>query len=204
MHTRDSFRQAISLASTCESSLSSETLAMEGMSSSRVRHLINNLCSLSESIYSEVGCWKGSTLCSALDGTNALCLGIDNWSQFGGPKGECLSACSRFASNRWWIDDSDCFQSRIANETTVFFYDGAHDYVSQYRALSRFSSNFAKICVVLVDDWNESSVKSASLDFIDDRKSEHEVVDSVILPAAYNGDLSQWWNGLGVFLLRKL
>ena len=60
------------------------------MSGKKTRHFYNNICSMKNSRYLEIGTWKGSTLCSAMCNNKMKCVAIDNWSQFNGPKNEFL------------------------------------------------------------------------------------------------------------------
>ena len=70
-----------------KSKIDEDILDMNGMSGKKTRHFYNNLCSMEDARYLEIGVWKGSTLCSAMcNNENLICLGIDNWSEFGGPK----------------------------------------------------------------------------------------------------------------------
>ncbi|MBT4497522.1 MAG: hypothetical protein HOC74_07365 [Gemmatimonadetes bacterium] len=58
---------------------------LNGMSSPKVRHFLNNLCELPQTRYLEVGCWRGSTLISALYDNHASVnevIAIDNFSEF--------------------------------------------------------------------------------------------------------------------------
>lgn len=84
-HVRTSIRKA----TIGVSKLSGAALAVDGMSSSKVRHLLNNLCSLQGTSYLEIGSYKGSTLVAALvgnEGTLARASAVDDFSQFGGPR----------------------------------------------------------------------------------------------------------------------
>jgi hypothetical protein len=61
-------------------------LGMEGMSSNKVRHFLNNVCNFDREIvinYLEVGVWRGSTFCSAIF-NNCLnyAVAIDNFTEF--------------------------------------------------------------------------------------------------------------------------
>src|SRR5262245_10810342 len=73
-------------------------LDLEGMSGRRYRLFANALIRLIPNPrYLEVGVGAGSTLCSALAGNNIRAVAIDNWSQFGGPRGRLLENLTRFA-----------------------------------------------------------------------------------------------------------
>ena len=70
---------------------------MVGMSGGKYPHFINNLIrGLPNPSYLEVGCWTGSTLCSAISRNRVRATGIDNWSEFGGPKDQFLANVNRF------------------------------------------------------------------------------------------------------------
>ena len=63
--------------------ISDEIKFMSGMSGKKYRYLINNLISFtSNARYLEIGCWAGSTVCSALYGNQAKAVCIDNWLKF--------------------------------------------------------------------------------------------------------------------------
>ena len=74
-------------------------LQLQGMSSRKVRHLLNNLCGMLGAeagddggcAYLEVGTYLGSTLLAALWGNGAVlrsAVAIDNFSEFGGGANE--------------------------------------------------------------------------------------------------------------------
>lgn len=65
--------------------LSREALYINGMSSDKTRHLLNNLASKAHK-YLEIGTWRGSTLIAAKQNNNLqLAVGVDNFSQFTEP-----------------------------------------------------------------------------------------------------------------------
>src|SRR4051812_41711122 len=64
------------------SQLNDAVLGIQGMSSPKVRHFLNNLCTMNDSHYLEIGCWKGSTFVSSLfnnEKTVLSAIAIDNW-----------------------------------------------------------------------------------------------------------------------------
>ncbi len=121
------------------SKLNQEALAIDGMSSPKVRHFLNNLCSLPEANYLEIGCWKGSTLVASLFGNQSSissAVAIDNWSDFGGPKEEFDSNCQIFLSSYpCKFYEEDCFQiapcSLCNNPINIYFYDVDHTSLAQ-------------------------------------------------------------------------
>ena len=110
-HVEDS----LSKADNYESGLTDETLDIEGMSGRKTRHFYNNLCAASDVRYLEIGTWKGSTFCAAMYNNNITCLGVDNWSLFGGPKEEFLQNFNKFKgdNNAAFIEKS-CWEADTA------------------------------------------------------------------------------------------
>ena len=76
------------------------------MSTYAIGHIVNQLCKrLSENqIYLNIGCWKGFTLVSGMIDTNCKVIGVDNFSQFEGPKKDFYSNLSCIYGNI----DLDC------------------------------------------------------------------------------------------------
>ena len=54
------------------------------MSGEKTRHFYNNICSMPDARYLEVGVWKGSSFCSAMCNNTMTCLAIDNWAGVNG------------------------------------------------------------------------------------------------------------------------
>jgi hypothetical protein len=65
------------------SKINEDIKQIDGMSGIKTRHFYNNLLSLDDSRYLEIGTWKGSSVCSAMFGNTQKVLCIDNWSEFG-------------------------------------------------------------------------------------------------------------------------
>ena len=56
---------------------------------------LHNLCEHPNTCYLEIGSWKGSNLCSAMNEDNVL-FGIDNFSQFGNVRNEFYENFNKF------------------------------------------------------------------------------------------------------------
>ena len=53
-----------------ESKINQDILNIEGMTGKKTRHFYNNICNMGDTRYLEVGCWKGSSICSAMINNN--------------------------------------------------------------------------------------------------------------------------------------
>ena len=98
---------AVNNALNHKSNLDEDVLSINGMSSPKVRHLINNICSISGiSHYLEVGTWRGSTLISAISNNKniKMALGVDNFSQFvePHPTTKAWLHCNHNTDNLFW------------------------------------------------------------------------------------------------------
>lgn len=86
---------------------------MDGMTGTKTRHFYNNLLDIEDARYLEIGTWKGSSVCSAMCGNKAKVVCIDNWSEFGGPKGVFLDNFKKHkGENDATFIESDCFTPR--------------------------------------------------------------------------------------------
>lgn len=176
-----------------------------GLSSPKVRRLLNNLCSNPGVIYLEVGTHLGSTFIPALYGNQAFATCIDNWSMDGHTKVDFQANLDRFLPEREVsIIESDAFQvylPLINQPVDVYFYDGAHDRNSQYMAFSYFNSVLADRFVVLIDDVRWPEPREETQRAIKDLK--YKILWERTLPARNTHDPDAWWDGLYVALLEK-
>ena len=201
--TPEYIESCIAEASANQSKCSSEILALEGMSSAKVRHLLNNICSGVGTCYLEVGIWKGATFCAANYGNSIEAVAVDNFSQFGGTREQFLKNFQATIGGVPDLHDIDFrgFPTREDRRFNVFFYDGNHSHEDQRAAITRFTPSLESEFALIVDDWNSQEVQSGTLEGI--AESRVEVVRSWELPANFNGDRDNWWNGLFVALCRK-
>lgn len=191
------------------SQLSPEVLALDGMSSNKVRHLLNNLCSMKGTRYLEIGCFKGSTWVSALYHNEEYAdsvYAIDNWSEFGGPEMEFLTNAGKFLGKfDYRYFSTDCFsldpKKAIHKPVNIYFYDGNHSAIAQEMALTHFNEVLDDIFILVVDDWNWEEVKTGTFSGL--AKLNYQVVYSAELPARFNMDRENWWNGLYIAVIRK-
>ena len=209
-------RTSIRLASMGISKLKNDVLTLEGMSSYKVRHLLNNLGAYEKIHYLEVGSWKGASLCSAIYGnekTMTHAIAIDNFSQFGGTievfENTIQSHISSFQAMTVYNQDAfevdlATLKNRvpIANALSFYFYDGPHDEQDHYNAFMHFNQYFTDVFIVVIDDWNFQETKTGTTRAFEELK--YDIIFKQELPAGYNGDVEHWWNGLFVAVIRKV
>lgn len=195
--------------------LPKEIFQIDGMSTNKTRIFLNSLLEMPNVRYFEIGVWKGSTFVSALYDNNpeyAACL--DDFSQFvpgkPGYSQEFGDPISDFYKNIKLIKtkfdffnaESFSFNKNLfKNKFNIYFYDGKHDHEDQKLALSYYLDSLEDDFIFICDDWNFPQVKTGTKEGIEQTKIE--IHKSWELPANYNGDKQNWWNGLFVAVCSK-
>jgi len=196
------------------SKLINDILNMDGMSGNKTRHLYNNICSLDNANYLEIGTWKGSSFVSALYNNNINAIAIDNWSEFNGPKSEFINNTNRFCSkSNYKFIENDCFKindSDITNfydSVDIYLYDGAHDYQSHKDAITYYSRFLSKYSIIIIDDFRTDSTWEAVKRGTNDGIKESGLIVhhniEIITQSEYTGR-SEYWNGFGLFVCEKI
>ena len=146
-----------------DSNLNHDVYFIDGMSGLAFRCFLHNLCEFPNTRYLEIGCWKGSTLCAAMNDNNIF-LGIDNFSQFGNIRNEFYENFNKFKSKNSHFIESDCFQLNLNLDYTfnVFFFDGDHTLEAHTKSLVYFYDFLDHEFVFIVDDWNWSFVREGT------------------------------------------
>ncbi len=163
--------------------------------------------------YLEVGTYQGKSLVSAMiDNPHRPVFACDSFSQFEGNTFEItqanLAKYGLLDRVRFYdCDFGEIFSpERLPLPVGLYFYDGAHDYDSQYKAIARIEPFLSKEALVFVDDWrfaedSQSHAKAATEQAARDSGGHWMVMHE--LPARFNGDLAMWWNGVGVLSYRR-
>ena len=190
-------------ASNNQSKCSSQVLNIQGMSGIMTRHLYNNICSLSNINYLEIGCNRGSSTISALYKNDmAKATIIDNWSEFGGPKVEFENNVSEFLPNHNITilhEDSFNLQTTITDKFYIYLYDGHHSVDSHKNAITHFWNNLSDHCIIMVDDYNWDMAKEGTLKGLEEVNANIIYMKHVSIPDGQYG----FWNGCGIFLIDK-
>ncbi|ODT63133.1 hypothetical protein ABS71_14725 [bacterium SCN 62-11] len=157
-----------------------------------------------DQIFVNVGVWHGFTyLASLLDNEAKHCVGVDDFSQFGGPEQQFRARFERLRGPRHYfysMDYQDYFRDIHQGKLGAYLYDGDHSYEHQLRGLQIAEPHFAPGCIVLVDDTNWDGARQASLDFVAQSARRYELIFDVrtapnLAPSYWNGYHPTWWNG---------
>jgi hypothetical protein len=150
-----------------------------------------------------VGVWNGFTLLSGMAGNpGKVCIGVDNFSQFGGPKENFLARFEQLKSPKHGFYDMDYkeyFTTHHREQIGFYLYDGDHPYQDQLEGLQRAEPFFGPNCVAMVDDTNTPEPRAATLDFIRTSRNRYTVL--LDATTCQNQHVT-WWNG--VMLLQRV
>lgn len=218
MHMHDKYvqhvKECIEKASSYTSKLADDLVRnLYGMTGFKTRHFYNNLCSIEDARYLEIGTWMGSSLISALyENRHCKATVIDNWSEFGGNMDELNSNIKRFIPHPICcnIINSDCFalNEPLDDKFNIYLYDGAHDEISQRKAITEYYKYLDDIAIIIVDDWNHEPTRIGTFKGLDDVDAnihfQHEIrltQDNTHTPM----DIAKidFWNGIGIFVIEK-
>ena len=183
-------------------------LALDGMSSIKNRHLLNNILDIPDGNYLEIGVHKGSTFISALyKNKHNSAYAIDDWSQFdedGIVKREFLKNCKYFDIRNYLLIEGDCFsvdKNKISYPINVYFYDGYHSIESTSKALTYFYDILDEEFIFIVDDYDWEEPHQGVLQGI--AACDLTIEFEQHLKANCASDKDSWWNGVGILLLKK-
>jgi hypothetical protein len=214
-HIVNSIEKAYNKESKIDSNTSEgkEILDYPGMTGTKTRHLYNNLCSLENVKYLEIGTWYGSSSISAIYKNSIQATFIDNWSQFNGDPNILQNIMSKYTTEpaTYRIIESDCWKvdTSTLESFNIYLYDGGHTEQDHYKALTYYINNLDNLFIFIVDDYNWPEVRDGTLKAIQDLHLHiifrHEIFvspeDSEDMPNHYGKHT--WWNGCGIFLLKK-
>jgi hypothetical protein len=206
--------QSIAKAWEHESRLPPETLEIGGRISPKIRHLLNNLCSLPDTVFLEVGSWRGASFVSALAGNDDTVqwgCAIDSWCKRGGEPEPGYGANERMFDEavarflgaygeRLHKIKQDLFTiASLPMVPTIFYYDADH---TQTEAGTRhFFDMIADTCIVCLDDWSWDYVQAGWREAL--RESDRFVVREWELPTGKSKDTHLWWEGFYVCVLER-
>jgi len=153
-----------------ESKLSDWILSMRGMSGQKYRHLINNLIeTVDDARYLEVGCWTGSTSCSALYKNSVKSYCIDNWIEFGGPRNvfidnmeKCVEESDDLIEIEFEENDFREVKYDQIGKYNIYFFDGPHEENDQYDGIVDTQSALDDEFIFICDDWNWEKVRKGT------------------------------------------
>ena len=101
-----------------------------------------------------VGVWNGFTFLSGVaHNPDITCVGVDNFSEFGGPREAFLERFNRLKSPNhsfYDMDYQEYFKNVHKGKIGFYIYDGGHKYADQLKGLQIAEPYFSDNCIILV------------------------------------------------------
>lgn len=213
MITTDNIKYCIDKAESLTSKLPTSVSERPGMSSRKIRHLLNNFCALSDARYLNIGLCSGSSFWSAIYHNNVKATGID-WFRNDTTKGTEKEFWTNFAEviglenqtlDRYiQIYNQDCFTVKPKDKFNIYLYDAGHSEENQFKALTYFNEYLDDTFVLLVDDWDDRDVQKGTIRAIQELNYKIEYMwEGAGQFGNWEPSSNTWWNGFLVALIKK-
>lgn len=202
------------------SKLNLDILNIHGISSNKVKILLNNICNIDNITYLELGVFRGSTFCSAIYGNNINAIGIDDWSspflspqsskqkteflykqKTSNPKEEFIDNAKKYGD----VKNIKVFRANYLDfdytsipQVDIIFYDGETKFYDRYNIVKKLIPAMNNECIVIFDDWNWE--RESILQAISDNNLHIKYQKNIFTRGE---DPTDYWNGLGIFVLQK-
>ena len=183
----------------------SEICQIPRMSTFAIGAIINQIVAeMPEDLaFVNVGVWHGFTLLAGMaNNPDKKCVGIDNFSEFGGPRDAFKKRFAQFKSPNhlfFDMDYQDYFSTVSPPAIGFYIYDGDHSRVNQCKGLQIAEPFLAKDGLILVDDFNVDDVIDGTRDFLNNSSFEYKVITEQHTTHDWH---PTFWNG--IVLLQKL
>ena len=180
--------------------LKNSLLEIDSMSTYAIGFLINQICkNLSkDQIYLNIGCWKGFSLVAGMIDTKCNVIGIDNFSQFDGPKKEFYLNFEKHKklNHSFYEKNYKEFFKNFDKMISFYFYDGEHSYQNQFDNLQIVDQFLDSNSIILIDDYNFSDVENATKNFVDKSKNNYSIIKEI---KTFNNHCHPtYWNGIAI------
>ena len=211
----DMILESINASACGVSNFDESTFDISGLSSNRVRHLLNSLCSNEGIKYLEIGSYLGSTFCAAIEGNELEAYAVDNWATDNLQPAENETEIERasyqdFKENakrykgdsKVRIINADCknlVPEDLNSKVNLVFYDGDHSYDGQLESLQIIKDLVEDTFILILDDANFAGVVESAEQFV--RQNNFSILFEQKLLNAIESD-RMWWNGLHILILQ--
>jgi hypothetical protein len=191
-----------------------------GLTSSRVRHFLNNICSQEGAVYLEIGVFAGSTFCAAIENNDMVAAyANDTWSQpdlkperedididITGDMETFITNVERVSANLDFdisILEGECETlnaSNFSHKVNVIFYDGDNDPSVMWKFFDTMDQYTDDVFTLIIDDANSELNVKTTKEFVD-QTGWNVLYERELLNDQEDSDM--WWNGLYVLVLNK-
>lgn len=199
-------------ADNLKSKITKEIIDLDGMSGVKTRHFYNNLLSIEDGRWLQIGVWKGTSSCAAIYGNNAIVSLVENFAGFGGPKEECMANIEKYKGyNDVTFYEEDCFQidiTKFKNKFNLYCYDADHSEYSTKKGVEYYLPCLDDVFILVMDDWNYREVRNGTYKGMDSKELEVVWSKEIRLTnddshTPHDEAKQSYHNGIAVFILKK-
>lgn len=209
---------AIEKAKNLQSKIDETAWSVPALSSLRIRHLMNNLGSISTS-YLECGVHRGGLFCSTIrNNPNLINIVANDSFASDATSGESIE--SHFFANVTMCASKESSFTMLLGDTfgdlpsivglqppiDLYLFDADHSYESQRKAMTHFLPAMADEFIYCCDDWQYGDVKRGTMDGLAESGCEILFQEELLNTEPYTEDEHrnmEFWRGYAVFLLKK-
>ena len=176
-------------------------LLIDTMSKISIGFLINQICKSldDEGIYLNIGVWRGFSMFAGMLNTKCKVYGVDNFSfNYQDSDNSLNNKMEESNTRKYFYEHFNDLQDKKKHfffdmDYRIFFnnwqkknkpidfyyYDGEHSYENQYENLILANNFFKKGTIILIDDYNETNVEKATLDFVAKFNSHFKILKEI-------------------------
>ncbi len=212
MLTIDQIKKSINDAENLISKLPEKIATRDGLSSKKIRHFLNNICSFPGTKYLNVGVCTGSSFWSAIYNNSLKVTGIDWWRNDTAKQDEAtfLKNLSEIVAQETVTIDrhleiinQDCFTVDLKDKYNIYFYDADHSEEGQCKALTYFNRFLEDEFILIVDDWDDKKVKAGTLKGIKEMNYDVKFVwEHKGVFGMWDAFSETWWHRFLVCLIK--
>ena len=174
---------------------------IDTMSQIAIGFLINQICKnlSTNDNYLNIGVWRGFSMFAGMLNTSCKVYGVDNFSfDYEDGNSSLNNKKEEIESRDYFVKNFDLIKNnekhfffdldykkffeiwqKEKKEINFYFYDGEHSYKNQYENLIIAMNFFKKGTIILVDDYNEVEVDSATKDFLAKYNKDFKVLKDI-------------------------
>jgi hypothetical protein len=150
-------------------------------------------------VFVNIGVWHGFTLLAGMaDNLDKVCIGVDNFCDYGSPRGDFYDNFNYHRSSKhhfYEMDYIDYFTDVHKRPIGVYIYDGNHSYNHQLGGLQVAEPYFSDDCIILIDDANYEATRKATRNFIRGSSNNYEIIFD---ETTYSNSHPTFWNGFTI------
>jgi hypothetical protein len=218
--TTQNIKQAFYDAEQDKSNLREFERDLYGFSGAKIRHTINNICSIKEKMsYLELGVYRGSTLIAANFRTNVVqSYGIDDftidhkeatpykpegWSNPRIVAEDLLERYKKEFSTQTQVKliNSEARKTELSQlrKVDIIHYDLEEHHAGVESTLRYFLPKFDKHVILLISNWNSAGVRTSYKNFAKTPGLKVELVEEKL--SSSTGNTETWYNGFSASLV---